>query len=106
MRVRAAAKSLKEEDGAARAEMRVGIIRPSCNADRQKGMAWESDVGGQSGLVEAESVKFEAAHLLKRRGGDYIGDWVIEKVGSSRLGVGWSNRMLLAQLIGLASEMG
>ena len=46
MRVRAAAKSLKEEDGAARAEMRVGIICPSYNVDRQKGMAWESDVGG------------------------------------------------------------
>ena len=63
MRSRAAAKSLKEEeDGAARAEMRVGIIRPSYNDDRQKGKAWGSDVGGQSGLVEAESDKFEAAH--------------------------------------------
>ena len=66
-----AAKSLKEEDdGAARAETRVGIVRPSCNDDRQKGMAWESDAGGQAGLVEAERVKFGAAHLLKRRGGD------------------------------------
>ena len=51
-------------------------------------MAWESDAGGQSGLVEAERVKFEATHLLKRRGGDYVGEWVFEKAGSSSLGGG------------------
>ena len=75
VRARVVAKRLtEEEDRTARAEMRMGIIRLSCNDDRQKRMAWESDAGGQSGLVEAERVKFEAAHLLKRRGGDYVGD--------------------------------
>ena len=96
VRARAAAKSLKEEeDGAARAEMRVGIIRPNCNDDRQKGMAWESNARGQAGLVEAERVKFGATHLLKRRGGDHVGDWVIEKAGSSSLGGGLVQRVAI-----------
>ena len=86
VRARAAAKSPKEEeDGAARDETRVRIVRPSCNDDRQKGMAWESDAGGQAGLVEAERVKLGPTHLLKRRGGDHVGDWIIEKTGSSSL---------------------
>ena len=94
VRARATTKSLKEEeDGAARVEMRVGIICPSCNDVGQKGMAGESDVGGQAGLVEAEVVKSGAAHLLKRRGGDHVGDWAIEKAGSSGLGGGLVQRV-------------
>ena len=43
---RAAAKSPKEEeDEAARVEKRVGIDRPSCNDDKQKGLAGQSDAG-------------------------------------------------------------
>ena len=94
MRAKAAAKSLKEEDdGAARAEMRVGIIHPNCNDVRQKGMTGESDAGGQASLVEAEVIKSGAAHLLKRRGGDHVGDWAIEKAGSSGLGGGLVQRV-------------
>ena len=93
---RAVVKSPKEEeDGAARAEKRVGIDRPSCNDDRQKGMAGESDAGGQVGLVEAEWVKLGAAHLLKRRGGDQVGDWVSERVGISSLGGGLVQRVAI-----------
>ena len=57
------------------------------------------------GPVEAVWGKVGAAHLLKRRGGDQ-GDWVREKVGTSRLGVGLSSGQPLVQLIGLDSEMG
>ena len=69
-------------------------------------------------LEGAESDKFEVAHLLKRRGGDYAGDWVIEKAGSCRLGcglvqqdaigptdrVGFRNGLKGPQLIGLKSD--
>ena len=93
VRARVVTKSLKEEeDGAAHAETRVGIVRPSCNDDREKGMAWEFDVGGQAGLFEVERVKLGAAHLLKLRGRDHVGDWVFEKAGSSSLGDGLVQR--------------
>ena len=74
----AAKSSEEEEDGAARAERTVGFGRPSCNDERQQGLAGEPDAGGQAGLVEADWVRVGAAHLLKRRGGDQKGDWVRE----------------------------
>ena len=95
MYARAVAKCPKEEDDReARAEKRVGIDRPNCNYDRQKGMAGEPDTGGQTGLVEAEWGKVGAAHLLKRRGGDQ-GDWVREKAGTSSLGGGLVQRVAI-----------
>ena len=114
MYARVAAKSSEEEeeDGAARAERRVGFDRPSCNDERQQGLAGEPDTGGQASLVEADRVRMGATHLLKRRGGDQKGDWVREKASTSSLGGGgggggrWSNRLPVAQLSRLASKMG
>ena len=89
VRSRAATKNLnEEEDEAARADMRVGIIRPSNNDDRQKGKAWGSNFGRQSGLVEAESGNVKSVHLMKLRGGAHADDWENKKAGSRRLGCG------------------
>ena len=87
----AAKSSEEEEDGAARAERRMGFDRLSCNDGRQQGLAGETDAGGQAGLVEADWVRVGAAHLLKRKEGDKKGDWVREKAGTSSVagGGGW-----------------
>ena len=55
MHARVVAKSSEEEeDGAARAERRVGFDRPSRNDERLQGLAGEPDARGQAGLVEAD----------------------------------------------------
>ena len=86
---RAVAKNLKEEeDGVARAAMRVGIYHPSSNDDRQKGKERGSRIGRRTGLVEAENVNSESVQLMKLRGGAYAVNWENKKAGSRHLGCG------------------
>ena len=80
---RVAAKSSEEgEDGAARAEMRVGFDRPNCNDERLQRLAGEPDAGGQAGLVEAGWDRLGAKHLTKHRGVDQKGAWDRETAGT------------------------
>ena len=86
---RAAAKNLKEEDdGGARAVMRVGIYRPSSNDDKQKGKECGSRIGRRTGLVEAENVTSELMQLMKLRGRGPCSRLGEQKAGSRRLGCG------------------
>ena len=66
----------------------MGIIRSSSDDDRQKGKAWGSTFGRQSGLVEAESGNVESMHLIKLKGGAHAVGWENKKAGSCRLGCG------------------
>ena len=63
---------------------------------------------GQAGLVEADWVRLVVggSAFIEAQRGDQKGAWARETAGRISLGWVWSNGLTLAQLSGLALEMG
>ena len=75
----------EEEDGGARAALRVGVSLPRSNDVEQKGQDCVSKNGRRLGLVGAKKFNSKSEEVMKFKGGAHADCWGNKTAGSSLL---------------------